>query len=194
MIAGLDHSQQSVVVGRANLTLIERGVVQWSDVVTPSRVRDLREVVALKKLSIRSMVDAGVNRSQAEKAYATVHTPHHEIAIQHRKALVDNLIAKGVPKEQIGESFGKGVTSRVTVGKARGGSPPLTPTPPPSPVKPPPTISPVVAKMLGVKPTQPRLDAPAEEGSEAKLDEYTEEDRKAEFREPLLDEPPGLIY
>jgi hypothetical protein len=181
VIAGLDHQQQSVVVGRANLTLIERGVVQWSDVVTPSRVRDLREVVALKKLSIRSMVDAGVNRSQAEKAYATVHTPNREIAVQHRKAFVDRMIAVGATKEDIAEFFGKGVAGRVTVSKGPGGSPPLPPTPPPSPVKPPPTppsvkpkpkpkpelppvkptpsikpppptISPVVAKQLGVKP------------------------------------------
>jgi hypothetical protein len=190
VIAGLDRPQQSVVVGRANLTLIERGVVQWSDVVTPSRVRDFREVVALKKLSIRSMVESGVNRSQAEKAYATVHTPHHEVAAQHRKALVDNLIAKGVPKDQIGESFGKGVAGRVTVGKAPGGSTPLTPTPPPSPIKPPAEISPVVAKQLGVKLPQPRLDAPVKEGSKARVKKVKVESPPSyhpDFHAPLPD-------
>jgi hypothetical protein len=112
----MPHSQQVAAIGASNYKLLKNGVIEWKDVVTPLRVRPLREVVALKKLSIKSMVDVGVRPSIAQTAHASVHTAEHELIAQQRKELVDNLKGAGLSHEQLVDQLAKGLASRVSIG------------------------------------------------------------------------------
>jgi hypothetical protein len=130
-IANLDPGQRAKVVGVANLQLIDAGVVKWEDVVTGQRVRDLREVVASKKLTVDRMTGAGVTRSVAERAYATVNTPAHELADQQRKELLQKVLDKGVTKEQLKQALGQRLAARVGItGPGGAASMPVTPKAP----------------------------------------------------------------
>lgn len=167
VISGLDPVQQSRVVGRSNLTLIERGVVDWSDVVTQARVRDFREVVSLKKLSVKEMVGAGVNPRLATEAYAAVNTPAHQQAAAQRKALLDQITAKGITKEQLRKALAERLAARVGIAQGPSGpgaSPikPGAPTPPkkPTPPKPPVLPSPAKKKPKPPKPSPVPLPVP----------------------------------
>jgi hypothetical protein len=120
-VANLSRDQQARVIGRANLLLVERGVVEWSDVVTPVRVRDLHEVVALEGLTVERMVKAAVPRAVAEAAYATVHTPAHELAEAQRADLIARLAAKGVQKAGLKRAVAARLAARVTIGAGPSG-------------------------------------------------------------------------
>lgn len=137
-IQDLDHVQQSRVVGRANLTLIERGVVDWSDVVTRTRVRDFREVVALKSLTTDQLLKAGVNRRVAKEAHASVNTPVHELAAQQRQELLTRLEATGLSRAQIKQALAERLAARVGIkaGPSGPGAMPVTPSTPKPPVVP----------------------------------------------------------
>jgi hypothetical protein len=132
----LDPSQRSKVVGKASLELIDAGVVKWEDVVTGQRVRDLREVAALKRLSVEDMIKAGVGRRTAEQAHESVHTPAHELARKTRQEMIDRLTAKGVQKEDLKRALGERLAARVGIGQGPSGPgrlpvEPTTPKPPP---------------------------------------------------------------
>lgn len=72
-VQGLDRDQQARVLGRASLTLIERGVIGWEDVVLRSRIRPLHEVVARKRLTVDAMVRSGVPPHAARDAWRRAH-------------------------------------------------------------------------------------------------------------------------
>ena len=184
-IAELDRTQQSRVVGRANLDLIESGVLQWDDVVTSNRVRTLREVVSREKLSIDAMVKAGVQRGQAERTFEAVHTPAHQLAEDARRAALKHLADLGVGKAEVREHFGEAMASRVTIAAGPSQRPPgwnggLFVGP-----KPPPLTPAAVAAALGVK-LKPQAAGPtgkpvsdALEVKTAKLAEPINDARKA---------------
>ena len=79
-------AEQAAAIGASNYKLLKAGVVKWEDIVTPSRVRDLREVVAKKKLTIERN-DQGRRRPAlgSRTAHAAVHTPEHELVAAQRK-------------------------------------------------------------------------------------------------------------
>lgn len=134
-IDGLDVKQQGVVVGRSNLLLIQKGIVTWEDVVTPTRIRDLREVVARQKLTVPVLTRAGVRKDIAERAFATVHTPAHELAERTRAELVAKLRGAGLTDAQIQQAAGERLARRVTIGSGPSGgmgfaAKPTTPVPP----------------------------------------------------------------
>jgi hypothetical protein len=114
-IRELDPRQQSRVIGAANLKLVEAGAVKWSDVVTPNRVRTLREVVSREKLSVEAMVKAGVMRRYAGEAHAAVHTAAHEHAEAQRKEAVEGLKRLGVGSEAIRRAFGERMAERAGI-------------------------------------------------------------------------------
>jgi len=118
IISDLDEDQQNRVIGKANYQLFKKAVVTWEDVVTPSRVRDLREVVARKKLSIDTMADAGVNPRIAEQAHESVHTPEHELVERQRHELVGKLTKAGMSQEQMLDELSRRLASRVTIAAA----------------------------------------------------------------------------
>jgi hypothetical protein len=137
-IAELDHAQQTRVVGRSNLTLIDAGVVQWSDVVTPTRIRTLREVVSRQKLGVAAMVAAGVKRFQAEHAFETVNTPAHVLAEEQKVSAFAKLRQLGLSDQQIRAEVAKRLAARVMIGGAPpppASTPTATPPPAPAPVQ-----------------------------------------------------------
>lgn len=138
-IQKLNRAQQSAVIGRSNLQLVEAGTVQWSDVVTRSRVRPLYEVVAERKLSVDAMTKAGVNSKTAADAHAWVNTPAHAAAEAHREKLTKAILDKGVEREALKQAAAERLAARVSI-KAGPSGPqamPITPTPLKVPAPPP---------------------------------------------------------
>lgn len=138
MIRELPPAEQAAVMGRSNLQLVESGVVKYEDVVTRTRVRDLREVVSRGKLSVEEMVDAGVGRRQAERAYETVHTPAHELADAKRRDLIEALRGKGIADDAIRRAVSERIALRIGIGAGPSGPDglfitPITPAPPAPP-------------------------------------------------------------
>jgi hypothetical protein len=140
--------------------LLESGVVKWDDIVTETRVRSLKEVVAARKLSVASMTKAGVSPRYARDAFAAVHTPEQELIRQHRKELVEQIKEAGLSREQIKEAVARGIHKQVAIGAGPSRSQAIpelkrpdtlpeslkrafrrfgTGTPPPVPATPPPT-------------------------------------------------------
>jgi len=115
IIDGLDHDQQAAVMGASNYRLLKQGLVTWEDVVTPSRVRDLREVVARKKLTVKQMEDAGIKPWNAKEAHRTVHTPEHELEERHRRELIEKIKGAGVSQETLARELATRLASRVTI-------------------------------------------------------------------------------
>ena len=114
LIANLDESQHDAAVGKANYRLIEAGVVKWADVVTSARVRALHEVVAREHLTVDKMVKAGVDRKQAEEAWAMVHTPAHEAFTAKIKQAASALRNAGLSDDQIVHGFAERLSPRIT--------------------------------------------------------------------------------
>jgi hypothetical protein len=163
----LDHREQGKVVGRSNLILIENGVVQWSDVVTRTRIRELREVVSIKKLDTKTMANVGVEPQIAEQAYASVHTSAHQFAEETRRRLVEAILAKGVERDKLRQVVSERLAARVTIsmGPSGPGSLPVTPTdltPPPTPPSPKPATTPSPKPKPKPKPPTPAQPAPAQ--------------------------------
>jgi hypothetical protein len=115
LLEAMPRSQQAAAVGASNWKLLEAGVVQWEDVVTPARVRDLREVVSRKKLSVKAMVDAGVKPRYAEQAYRSVHTPQHELIEQKRRELIEQISKAGLAQEVLVQELAARLAARVVV-------------------------------------------------------------------------------
>lgn len=127
-IESLDPEQQKKVVGASNWKLIESGEVAWEDVVTPFRVRDLSEVVALNKLSLDDLEAAGIKPSVAEAAYQKVHTPEHDLIEARRKELLADLKGAGLSEKDIAEFAAEGIVGRIVMGSGAGAPSPTSPT------------------------------------------------------------------
>jgi hypothetical protein len=115
ILDAMDHADQVAAIGASNYRLLKEGVVEWKDIVTPSRVRDLREVVANKRLSIKTMVDAGINPKIAAAAHATVNTPEHVLAEQRQMQLVQAATASGARLEDLTKQLGEKIATRVSI-------------------------------------------------------------------------------
>lgn len=161
----MSEDQRREAVGASNYKLLKAGVIKWDDVVTNTRVRSLREVVARKKLTMPALQAAGVKKSVAEAAWSSVHTTGHEAAAIHRKALISNLQGAGLTTDQVKQGFARGVADRVKLTD-------IPPTGPKAPALPLP-IEPLI-KLLG-------LDA---EKVKAAMKKAEEEKRRREEREP----------
>ena len=122
-ITTLNRVQQSRVIGRSNLVLVEAGVVQWDDVVTKTRVRTLQEVVSRKRLAVDVMTNAGVVKRLAEQAHQAVNTPAHAIAEAQRVEAIRNLQRLSVGKESIQDLFAERMAGRLGI-SAKGPSGP----------------------------------------------------------------------
>ena len=120
----MPHDQQVAAVGASNYRLLKTGVVGWKDVVTPSRVRDLREVVSIKKLSVDRLVKAGVKPRIAEEAHASVNTPEHQLIEQKRKELTEKITAAGLSQEGLVKELASRLAARVRIAPGPPGPPP----------------------------------------------------------------------
>ena len=115
LLDDMPHHEQVAAIGSANYRLLKSGDADWHDIVTPTRVRDLREVVALKKLSVQDMLDAGIRPSVAEQAHASVHTPEHELVERHRRELMAQIRERGLSQDQLTRQIAMRLAERVTV-------------------------------------------------------------------------------
>jgi hypothetical protein len=130
-IQELDHGQKTRVLGASNMRLIEKGVVEWSDVVTEGRIRDFREVVHLRRLDAGALEKAGVPKRYAEAALKAVNTPAAQAVDESRKRIIEAMRAKGYSDEQIRKLTGERLAARVTI-RGFEGEPPQGPQPPPA--------------------------------------------------------------
>jgi hypothetical protein len=62
-------------IGRPNYALLTSGLATWNDVVTSGRVREFHEVMDRKRLTVDQMVMHGVDRLDAETAWAAPALP-----------------------------------------------------------------------------------------------------------------------
>lgn len=113
-IRTVSRDQQANIMGRSNLAMVESGLVKWDDVVTPTRIRDLREVVSRKKLTVNQMVASGVKRGRAEEAFNSVSTNTHTAKEARRQELVKKILAKGFTRQQILDAAGRSIGSRIS--------------------------------------------------------------------------------
>ncbi len=86
-------------MGAANYQLVQKGVVQWEDVVTRSGIKPFWEVVQKHRLSVTDMTKAGIPRSQAERTLARLNSPEQLALQQQHKAIYDKLISLGMTPE-----------------------------------------------------------------------------------------------
>ena len=91
LLDNMSDADKTAAIGASSYRLLKSGLATWEDIVTPNRVRDFREVVAKKKLTVKQMVDHGVKRYQAEKAYSAVHTEEHQHVERQRRELLAKL-------------------------------------------------------------------------------------------------------
>ena len=115
LLADMPHDQQVAAVGAANYRLIASGAVKWEDVVMKGRVRTLKEVVALQKLSIREMESRGVKPWTARRAYESVHTPEADLIRAHRAELIERLERAGVPQDELIAELSRTIAGRAKI-------------------------------------------------------------------------------
>jgi hypothetical protein len=89
----MPEHDKAAAIGASNYRLLKSGLVKWEDIVIPNRVRDFREVVAKKNLTVKQMTDHGVKKYQAEKAYSAVPTAEHEHVERQRRDLGSKILS-----------------------------------------------------------------------------------------------------
>lgn len=111
----MSHSDQVAAVGASNYALLRAQVVSWSEVVTRYRVRTLREVLALNKVSLKTALAAGVKPGIAARAYAVVNSPEAEMVRAHRAALTAVIEKAGISQQALVDHIAHALTDRVVI-------------------------------------------------------------------------------
>jgi hypothetical protein len=119
----LSPSQQTSAVGKSAYKLIQDGVVDFKDVVSPTHVLTLQEVVAENKLTVKAMTDAGVRPDIAKAAFEAANTPAAVLNEQrqagpHR----EDPRCRRLRPAQIRDMVGKAITERVAIGSGPSGT------------------------------------------------------------------------
>jgi hypothetical protein len=115
LLEEMPEHDKAAAIGASNYRLLKSGLAKWENIVTPNRVRDFREVVAKKKLTVKQMTDHGVKRYQAQQAYSAVHTAEHEHVERQRRELLQKLTASGLSQENIVRELSGRLAARVTI-------------------------------------------------------------------------------
>jgi hypothetical protein len=115
LLDAMPKAEQAAAIEASNYKLFKAGVVKWEDIVTRSRVRNLREVVAKKKLTVDDMKRAGVGRVQVQRAYTAVRAPEHELVAQQRQEIMQRLVGAGLSQEAIVGELSKCLAARVMI-------------------------------------------------------------------------------
>lgn len=122
IIDSLPPDQQKKVVGDGNMKLIDAGVVTWGDVVTSNRVKLLREVVSIKKLSITDLTGAGIKKGIADGVWSSVNTEAHVIADRQRTQLLKQIQDLGIKPTHLKHMFGDIMAQRIGIGGGPSGT------------------------------------------------------------------------
>jgi hypothetical protein len=116
MLEEMSPDEQRAAIGASNYKLLKEGVVKWDDIVSESRVRDFREVVSNKRLSVKQLTKAGVRPYEAQRAYAAVTTPAHIAAEAAQKQIMARLKGAGLSQEKVVSELSKQLAGRVSFG------------------------------------------------------------------------------
>lgn len=111
----MPQEEKRAAIGASNYKLLKSGLATWEDIITSSRVRDFREVVAKKRLTFQTIVKHGVKPAEANRAYSAVHTEEHEHIECQRKELLQKLTGAGLSQQNIVNKLSKGLAARVTI-------------------------------------------------------------------------------
>jgi hypothetical protein len=109
LLAKMSPARQAAAVGAGNYRLLKAGVVDWADVVTATRVRSLREVMAGNGITAAVAVDAGVRRAAAELAVAAGPLTEEELEREARGQLVDRFKSARVSQDELAGALGRGL-------------------------------------------------------------------------------------
>lgn len=120
LVAKLDRPQQAALMGVSNFALWRSGAVKWEQIVTPGRIRSLREVMDLADISIKRAIKAGVAPSIARAAYQATHQPESVYADLHRQQLIDRVLKAGIPHETLLRQLSERLASRSSVAAGPG--------------------------------------------------------------------------
>jgi hypothetical protein len=117
LLADMPHDQQVKAVGASNYRLLQAGVVKWDEIVTVYRVRTLREVLALNKVSLETAKKAGAKLQyrMVKEAFEAVHAPEAELVRQHRAELIEKIKARGVNQAQLVHEISRGAVGQVKI-------------------------------------------------------------------------------
>jgi len=91
LLEGMPRSKQAAAVGVGNYRFLRAGLVEWGDVVTTSRVRSLRDVIALTHVGRKAVLDAGVRPADVDAAAARGEMTEEEMAREHLAQLGERL-------------------------------------------------------------------------------------------------------
>lgn len=111
----LPAKQKTEAIGASNYKLLQSGLVKWDDIVTPTRVRDLQEVVARRKLTVDQMTSVGVQERYAQQAFDRVHTPVAEAIRARRRELIKNIENAGISREQLRGAIVSSISERIGI-------------------------------------------------------------------------------
>jgi hypothetical protein len=115
VLADLPHDQQVAAIGASNYKLLSAGVVEWDEIVTQYRVRTLREVLALNKVSLETALKTGIKPQWIKFAHEAVHTPEAELIQQHRAELIEKIKARGVSHNQLVHEISRGLVAQAQI-------------------------------------------------------------------------------
>jgi hypothetical protein len=115
VLAELPHAEQVAAIGASNYKLLKAGVVAWDEIVTQYRVRTLREVLAINKVSLKTALEAGIKEKWIKAAHEAVHTPEAELIRQHREELIEKIKARGVTHQQLVHEISRGLVGQATI-------------------------------------------------------------------------------
>jgi len=114
VIERLDSTQQHASTGKCNWILLNAGIVAWEDVITSCRVREFHEVMDRGRLSLETMIQAGVPEDEARKAWELVYTPERLKADSKRREAFQALRELGLSTDDITKAVAQKLSERVT--------------------------------------------------------------------------------
>jgi hypothetical protein len=121
ILRGLDLSQKHAIVGKGNWEVFEAGLVPWSEIVTPGRVREFNEVMARNRLTVPQMVAAGVPEDYAQETWDSVYTPEMLEVMAKRREIIQKLKEHGLSFGDISKAAAERLAGRVV--RSDGGEP-----------------------------------------------------------------------
>jgi hypothetical protein len=116
LLSAMNDDGKHAAIGRPNFALLSSGLATWEDIVTPSRVREFHEVMDCKQLTVEQMVMHGVDRLDADEAWALVHTPGSERLDRERSELLRKIATAGISAETVAKELSTKIAGRVGIG------------------------------------------------------------------------------
>jgi hypothetical protein len=97
----MDDAGKHRAIGRPNYALLKSGLVNWEDIVTPNCVIRLDRVMYVKKLTVEQVVAVGVDRADAEHAWAILERQREAIPKFPGAGVSGELVARSLTDEQL---------------------------------------------------------------------------------------------